>query len=855
MRLPGFWARGARPFWVSLGLRELRGGLAGFRVFLACLILGVGGIAAVGSVTAAVEGGLAAEGRNVLGGDVSVAFSYRFANAEERAWMERWGTVSEVIDLRSMLGTPGAEADRVLAQVKAVDGVYPLAGSVTLAGGGLLADALAPHDGVFGLVTEPVLAERLGLTPGDRVSLAGADFEFRAILETEPDRASGGFTLGPRVIVLTAALREAGLLGPGTLFTAIYRIRLDGAVEPDAVRSAFVARFPDSGGRWRDRANAAPGIQRFVTRLGAFLILTGLAALAIGGVGVGAAVRGYLDRKTRTIAALRTIGAGAGEIIAAYALQIAVIAGLGIAAGLALAAGLIALAGPMLAERLPVPAEFAVYPKPLAAAALYGVLTAALFTLWPLARLRELRPAVLFRDLDEGGVVWPRRGMLAMLGLISVALGAAVIGLSGAPELAAWVIGAVGAGFVLLRAMGWAARHLARRLSHARSLRHRPGLRLALGAIGAPGGQTGEVVLALGLGLGILAAIGQVDANLQRLIREQLPEGSPAFFFIDIQNHQLQEFRALVQGIEGVGKIATAPMLRGVITHLDGVPAAEARIDPDGAWVLRGDRGVSYASRPPEGAVITEGAWWAEDYTGAPLVSFSEHEAGELGLALGSTITVNVLGRPITARIASLREIEWRGLGINFLMEFNPAALAGAPHGHLATVHAAPEAEAGIMRAVGRALPNVTVVRVRDQIDRVSLALRDLGAATRWASAALLATGLVVLIGAAATAAERQIAEAAILKVLGAGRRRILASFALRAGLLGALAGVVALVWGLAAAWAATRFLLDGPFVLQPGAALSVVAGGAGLNLLAGLFFAARPLRLRPAQVLRRAAG
>jgi len=855
VRLLNSWITTPRPFWVSVVLRELRGGLAGFRVFLACLILGVGGIAVVGSVTAAIEHGLGAEGRNVLGGDVSVAFSYRFADANERAWMENRGAISEVVDLRSMLGTVRAEADRALAQVKGVDDAYPLAGSVTLAGSGSLADALAPIGATYGLITEQVLAERLGLTPGDRVSLAGAEFEFRAILETEPDRASGGFALGPRVIVLTAGMRAAGLLGPGTLFTSLYRMRLDGVADLGAVKTAFIDSFPDSGGRWRDRANAAPGVQRFVTRMGAFLTLAGLAALAIGGVGVGAAVRGYLDRKTRTIAVLRTIGAGGGEVIAAYALQIAVIAGIGIAVGLALAAGLVALAGPLIADRLPVPAEFTIYPKPLAAAALYGALTAALFTMWPLARLRELRPAILFRDMGEGGVVWPRRWTMVALALIGLSLGAAVIGLSGEPKLAAWVIGAVGAGFVLLRAMGWAGRRTARRLSHSRSLHHRPGLRLAMGAIGAPGGQTGDVVLALGLGLGVLAAIGQIDANMQRMIREQLPEGSPAFFFVDIQNHQLQDFRTLMQGIDGVGKIASAPMMRGVITHLNGVSASEVKIDPDGAWVLRGDRGVSYAAQPPEGAVITDGSWWAEDYTGEPLVSFSEHEAGELGLAVGSMITVNVLGRPITARIASLRQIEWRGLGINFLMVLNPAALAGAPHGHIATVHADVDAEVGVMRAVGAALPNVTVVRVRDQIDRVSVALRDLGAATRWVSAALLATGLVVLIGAAATAAERQVAEAAILKVLGAGRRRILASFALRAGILGALAGVVALVWGLTAAWAATRFLLDGPFVLQPVVALTVVAGGAGLNLLAGMFFAARPLRLRPGQVLRRAAG
>ena len=826
-----------RPFWIALALRELRGGLAGFRVFLACLILGVGGIAVVGSLAAAIERGLGAEGREILGGDVSVAFTHRFATPEERAWLEHYGAVSEVVDLRSMLGTAGDEADRALAQVKGVDSAYPLAGEVNLAGGGTLAEALAQRGGAYGLVTEPVLAERLGFRPGEPVVLAGTAFEFSGVIVAEPDRASGGFGLGPRVVVLTEALREAGLLDPGTLFTALYRLKLAGDPDLTALQAAFTERFPESGARWRDRRNAAPGTQRFVERLGAFLTLTGLAALAIGGVGVGAAVRGYLDRKTRTIAALRTIGAGAGDIFAAYALQIGVIAGLGIAAGVVLGAGLVALAGPALAERLPVPARFALYPWPLAVAAIYGSLTAALFVLWPLAQLRERRAALLFRDIGEGGVLWPRPGMFVVLGLIAAVLAASIIALSGEPRLALWVIGAVGVAFLVLRTLGWAVRRLARRLAHARVWRHRPGLRLALGAIGAPGGQTGDVVLALGLGLGVIAAIGQIDANLQRLIRAQLPEGSPAFFFVDIQTDQLDVFRTLITGIYGAGAIETAPMLRGVITHLNGVPAAAAKIDPDAAWVLRGDRGVSYAATPPPGTEITSGDWWPDDYSGAPLVSFSEHEGQELGLAVGSTVTVNVLGRPVTARVASLRAVEWRGLGINFLMVLNPAALAGAPHSYIATVHAAPGAEAPIMRAIGRALPSVTAIRVRDQVDRVSQALEDISAATRWASAALLVTGLVVLIGAAGTAADHQTGEAAILKALGAGRRRILLSFAFRSALLGALAGLVALIWGLAAAWGATRFVLEGPFVFQPRAALAVITGGAVLNLLAGLVF------------------
>ena len=842
-----------RPFWVSLAIRELRGGLAGFRVFLACLLLGVGGIAAVGSASSAIKAGLGAQGREILGGDVSVSYTYRFATEAERAWLDARGRVSEIVDFRSMLGR--GEGDRALAQVKGVDGAYPLTGTALVSGGGTLRDALALRDGVYGLVAEAVLAERLGLMPGERVRLGAGEFEFRAVLEREPDSASSRFALGPRVIVLTEGLREAGLLGPGTLYSSLYRLLVDGPPDFAPMKAGFTEAFPDGGARWRDRNQPAPGIERFVNRMGSFLVLTGLAALAVGGVGIGAAVRGYLDRKTRTIAVLRVMGATAGEVFAAYSLQVGAIALLGIAGGVALGAGLAGLAGPLLADRLPVPAAFGVYPVPLAAAALFGLLTAALCTLWPLARMRELRPAALFRASAEAASGRPRPAVLAATALLALALGGAVVGLSGARDLALWVIGSVAAGFLVLRAVGWAVRVLAARAARAPALRQRPGLRLALGAIGAPGGQTGDVVLALGLGLGVLAAIGQIDANLQRLIREQLPEGSPAFFFVDIQNDQLERFRSLLGGIPAVGKIETAPMLRGVITHLDGVPAAEARIDPDSGWVLRGDRGVTYAAAPPEGAVITEGAWWPADYAGPPQVSFADEEGRELGLVIGSTLTVNVLGRPLELTVASFREVEWRGLGINFLMILDPAALAGAPHGHIATVYAEPAAEAEVMRATARELPNVTAVRVREQVDRVAKTLEEIGAATRWAAVVLLATGLVVLVGAAGAAAEGQTAEAAILKVLGAGRRRILLSFALRAALLGTVAGLVALAWGMTAGWAATRFLLEAGFAPAPGTALAVVAGGAGLSLAAGLGFAWRPLRLRPAAVLRQSAG
>jgi len=835
--------------------RELRGGLKGFRVFLACLALGVAAVAAVGSVRMAIGEGLAAEGRAILGGDAEITMTYRGATEAERAWMEaRAARLSEVVDFRSMVVAKSrlsGETERALTQVKAVDAAYPLAGSVTLEPTITLDAALTARDGLPGLVMEPVLIERLGLEIGDRVRLGEGRFRLSAALAAEPDRISGGFGLGPRTLVSRAGLAETGLLAPGTLYETRYRLVLPEGADLARLRADLEARFADAGLRWRDRRNAAPGVARFVERMGGFLVLVGLAALAVGGVGVAAAVRSYLEEKTETIATLKTLGASSGDIFAIYLMQIGALTGLGVALGLGLGAGLPLIAGPLLADRLPVPALFAVYWRPMGEAALYGVLTALVFALWPLARAREVRAAGLFRDIAgaEGGR--PAPAYLAAIGVTAAALAGAAIWLSGAALFATWFVGGVITVLGLLAVMARGIRRLAGLAAHGRLARGRPALRLALSAMAGPSGDTLGAMLSLGLGLTVLAAIGQVDVNLRALIDRELPERSPAFFFVDIQNAQHAAFVGLVRATEGVSAVETAPMLRGVITRLDGVPAAEAEIDPEGAWILRGDRGVSYAAAPPPGTELTAGEWWPADHDGPAEVSFSAEHARELGLGLGDTLTVNVLGRAITAKVTSLRRVQFRDMGINFLMIFDPGSFRGAPHTHIATVHAAPEAEAALMRAVGGAFPNVTAIRVRDAIERVSSALGQLAAAARWGAGVTLATGLVVLIGAAAAGERRRVYEAAILKTLGATRGRILAALAIRSALTGAAAGAVAILFGALAGAGVMVFVIDGAYSFAPLSAVALIAGGAAASLAAGLGFAGRALAARPARILR----
>ena len=587
--------------------RELRGGLRGFRIFLICLALGVAAIAAVGSVGHAIEEGLKREGASLLGGDGELELTYRFADATERAWLEaRADAVSEVVDFRSM-AVVGEE--RALTQVKGVDAAYPLKGQVVIAPEIPLATALAGQGDTPGAVMHRVLVDRMGLSVGDLFRLGEKEFLLMAVLVSEPDDAASGFALGPRTLVATPALEGTGLVQPGSLFDTKYRLDLPDGADLEALESEAMEVFREAGGRWRDSRNGAPGVQRFVERLGAFLTLVGLAGLAVGGVGVSAAVRAYLSGKTQTIATLKTVGADRATIFLAYVFQIGVLTVLGLVLGLALGAMVPVALAPIIAEALPVPAVFSIYPGPLAEAALYGALAAALFTLWPLARTEDVRPAALFRDITGRARTWPRARYLVLSAFLLTALVGAAALFSGIPTLALWTAAGILGALVILALAAQGLRALARRLGKTRALRGRTALRAAMGAIGGPREEAGAVVLSLGLGLAVLAAVGQVESNLRTSIARDLPEVAPSYFFVDIQNDQLEGFRARLDSDADVSRVQTAPMMRGVITRINGTPSEEF---PD-HWVLRGDRGITYANELTEGTEVVAGSWWPKD--------------------------------------------------------------------------------------------------------------------------------------------------------------------------------------------------------------------------------------------------
>ena len=835
---------------LRFALLELRGGLHGFRIFVACIALGVMAIAGVGSFARSLTNGIDREGQVILGGDLSFMLIHREADAAERRFLESRGQVSSGANMRAMATTAGGT--RVLVELKAVDGLYPIYGKIALDPDMPLDRALAQSDGAFGAAVDSTLLARYDLKPGARLSIGSATIEVTAVIKSEPDKLASGIGFGPRIIISEAALRATGLLVPGSLVRWNYRLKLPDSSDraAEAVIAAAGKELPDAGWQIRSRTNASPQLERNVERFTQFLTLVGLTALLVGGVGVANAVKSHIDRKRDVIATLKALGATGGRVFAIYLIQVLLMASVGALIGLVLGAALPFGIAAAFGKVLPLPIEPALEPAELALAFVYGLMTALAFALWPLGRAHDIPVSALFRDAVTSGR-WPRRRYMVATALVLGALIAVATLLAYDRRIALIFFAAAAAVFVMLQAVALGLMAVARRLPHAKAT----ALRLAVANMHRPGALTPTIVLSLGLGLALLVTIVEIDGNLRRQIEGALPDKVPSFYFLDIQSTEAGRFDAFIRNEAPGTELERVPMLRGRIMSAGGVKADEIKAQPNASWVLQSDRGITYAADEPAGSRVVAGEWWKPDYQGPPLVSFEKKIAEGLGLKIGDPIVVNVLGRNISATIANLRTVHWENLGINFVLVFSPNAFAGAPHTDIATLSykraSTAEQEAGLLKAVGAAFPSVTTVRVKDAIQAVGDIVRNLVVAVRGASLVALFAAVMVLGGALAAGHRNRIYDAVVLKTLGATRGKLLAAYALEYLLLGGATAVFGVMAGSAAAWMVTTKVMSLDFVWLPMPAAGAAFGALLVTVALGLAGTFTALGHKPATVLR----
>lgn len=827
--------------------RELRSGVKGFRIFLACLALGVAAIAAAGSTAEAFRTGLAVQARQILGGDMAVSLEQRRFTEAERKAIEATGATSWAVGTRAM--AQAASGERRLVDLRGVSEAYPLSGKVTLETGQPLAQALAVRDGVAGAAVERALLERLGLKIGDQILVGEMPVVVRDVLLEEPDRLSRGFALGPRVLVRRQAVAAAGFLEPGLTFAETARVALPPGTDLKAARQELRKALKDKSIRIRDREDAAPGIRWLIDQLEYFLGFIGLASLVAGGLGVFGAVSAFLEARKPSIAVLKALGAEGSFIRDLYLIQIGVLALLGVAIGLAAGAAAPFILGGLVPDDIPVPALFDIYPVPLLKAAAFGLLSAAAFSLTPLARARVTPPASLFRR-DVGG-----RLKLSVetvgAGVAALALAALSVITAPTPLAAAGMIGGVAVSFVLLWGLGLGAAWLAGRLRG----KTRGSVRMGLANLAGPRSAARTAAPAIGLGVALLAAVVLIQSSLLRQVAEVAPRTAPALVFTEIPGARAAEFDAAVAAAFAAPltpeTYLRAPFLTGRIIRLGGMPVNRSAINEQERWAYDNDISLSAIGPEPKNAKVVEGRWWPADYAGPPLLAMEVDAARAGRLKVGNLVTLSVLGREIEAKVAVLREVDVGGFGASFPLVLNPSALEGAELRHVAIAKASRAQEDRVGRALGAAFPEVNVISVREQLEAATDLFDRLALAIRGAAGVAALAGLLVLTGAIAARAQARAREATILKVLGASRLQILGAYVLEYGAVGLIAGVTGVGLGVIAAWPVVTLVFKADWAIDWGGVAALVGGAALLAGLGGLLASLQALAKRPADALR----
>lgn len=835
------------PLSLRFAARELRAGVRGFRIFLACLALGVAAIAAASSTAEAFRHGLASQAREILGGDLAVTVRQRHFNEAERAALQRLGRVSYAVANRAMAEAPSGE--RRLVELRGVAGDYPLAGKVELEGAGSLAEAFAPQGDAAGVAVEQALLDRLGLKLGDRFLVGNTPVVARAVLLQEPDRLSRGFALGPRVLSRLEVVQQGGFAGPGLPFVETARVALKPGIPLAAGKAAVGRAVKGAEGRVRDRNDAAPGIRRLVDQLEYFLGFIGLASLVAGGLGVFGAVSAYLESRKPAIATLKALGADGALVRNLYLVQVGALASLGVAIGVAVGAAAPLALGALVQDELPVPALFGIYPAALAKAAAFGLLAAAAFALAPLGRARATPPASLFRrDLSASLRFGPEA-----LGALLAGGGLAALAVLGAPTklAAAIMIGGVAAAFALLWLLGWGATALAGRWRSGAA----GAWRIALANLAGPRSAARTAAPAIGLGVALLAAVVLIQSSLLAEVSEVAPRTAPALVFTEIPGERGASFdqavrRAFARPLSP-DTYLRAPYITGRIAEVRGRAVDLAQIPAGERWAYDNDVSLSAIGPEPPNAGVLQGRWWPANYAGPPLLAIDADVAKAAQLKLGDELTLSVLGREIEARVAVLRRVEFGAFGASFPLVLTPNALQGAQLREVAIAKASRAQEQAVMRALGAGFPEVNVISVREQLEAAGELFDRLALAVRGAAAVAALAGLLVLAGAIAARAQARVREAAILKVLGASRGQILAAYALEYGLVGAIAGAAGVALGYAAAWPVVVKVFEARWSVDWAGVAALLLGAALLASLGGLLAAMQALSKRPAPALR----
>jgi len=876
--------------------RETRGAWRHFLYFFVCVAVGVGALVGVSLFAAHVDHAVTREARSLLGGDLEIRSSYPLsADGQEvlRSLDRRDIAVTHVSELVAMAAR--TEREKIAGQatqiveLKAVEPAYPFYGTLSLEPVLPLDRLLHPDTSMcemapcHGAVVQEALLLRMGLAIGSRLKIGQAEFLITGLVRKEPDRMANAFSLGPRIIVSQEGLQTAGLIKPGSRVRERQLLKLPPDLPLEPLRGELRGRLAAEHVRVTGYRDAQPQLKQFLEQLSRYLGLIGLTALFIGGLGVAMSIQAFLQEKLKTIAVLKTVGADSATIVRTYIVQALGLGFMGSLAGILLGIFLQRVLPPLLAEafvtdlldQLGASTELsAVSIGPLLKGGALGMLATLLFTTWPLLRIREIKPAAIFRREVESDPLgetvqslplWVRWGFndrLTVLTSVSILTG---LGGLSVWQAGSWKVGGLFiAGLVLAVVLLFAC---ARVLVEGLRLVPRPAsltLRYAIGNVVRPGGHTARILIAIGISVMVIVTVSLVEQALLRQVGETRPIDAPTFFFIDLQPDQTNGFAELVQRQTGGRSPELTPLIRSRLHAVNGeVVKVEEEVEEEERreeskderrkqWYLSREYVLTYLEQLPKGNEIVGGTWWQPGQQFAtPQVSIEEEAARSLGLKIGSSMELDIQGTTIAAEVSSIRKVDWGNFSTNFYMILSPGSLDGAPITYVATIHVPPEQEVPLQQAVVASFPNVSAIHVGDVLDNFARVLDRLALAIRAVALFCVITGGLVMAAALAATRYRRLYESVILKALGGTRGLIARTFAAEYALLGLVGGLMAIGLSSALSWAVLTYVFDLSWRLHPTVLLTGLGLTVLLTLFVGLLSTFHILGQRPLAILR----
>jgi len=841
---------------LRLMARETRGAFGKILFFIACLAVGVTAVVTVAGLSNGIDRGLRKEARQLLAADLSLRADKAFPDAVTQAVSDfvaarpgaSLAAVRELATVVSLPGTAGALGPSALVLLKAVGPGYPFYGQVATSPAAVSASALDAE----GVLIAPELADKLHLDIGSVLRIGGREFIVRGRILSEPDKVNVSFSLGPRVMLSLTGFTRTGLEAFGSRIERTTLIKLPGlasASETEAAAKALRGAIPENVGiRVQSYADAQPALRDGLRWAGRFLGLVALVSLILGGIGVAQAVRAWLGSRFDAIAVLKCLGVRPREVVFLYAAETALMGAAGSLAGVAMATALLAVAPRLLAGMLPAVPIDAWQPAAVLRGLGLGTGVALLFSIAPLSSLRLVPPLRVLRRDAEPLAPGPLARVAVALALLAGVFGAAYVQ-SGSPKLAAgFALGMAAAA----AALAGAARLLTAGVARLALPRVRVTFRHGLHALARPGAGTLPAVTALGLGVLVVVAIAIVHRGVAGRLHADLPKNAPNVFLVDMQSGQWPQVRSILDQA-GATEVNGVPIVNARLVSIDGVSAVElAKKGKDEGrrkWILTREQNLTYLDALPKDNVVVEGKLWSDPEH--PEISIERDFAKDMGAHVGSKVVYDVQGIPIELTVTSLRTVDWKSFGINFFLVVEPGVLDRAPQMRVAAARLAAGREQALQDRLAADVPNVTMLKVREIVEKVGTLLERLGMAIRLLGGFAITAGVAILAGAIGATASRRGREVALLKTLGATRRGVVAIFAVEFALIGLVAGVIGTAGGAVLAWVVLTRGMEIGWTWRPGVLAVAPVATIALSVIAGIAASAGALRRRPIEVLR----